>query len=318
MSNALRDAIDACLAGADRRAVARAAALLSEAYRGSPDRPTARLDAAARLAYLAVRFPATFAAVGVVAREAARAIDFSGAETLLELGSGPGPARWAFAPVLPRLRRAHLVDRDAGLLDLARALASHADPRGEVALITEVADLSRLNRVPEADVVVLSYAVGEIAAAQRAPLVARAWKAARVALVVVEPGTTPGFARVIEARRLVVEAGAHVAAPCPHDLECPMDSPDWCHFPVRLERSRLHQQVKGAALGFEDEKFAYVVASRAPVRPVSARVVARPEGHGGHVALRLCTREGLETRRWSKRHGDEYRRARRLEWGDGA
>nr|MCU0255381.1 hypothetical protein [Vicinamibacterales bacterium] len=71
MSPSLRAAIDACLAGTDRRAVARAAAALSDAYRHAPDRPTLRMDGPTRLAYLATRFPATLAALTAVAREAA-------------------------------------------------------------------------------------------------------------------------------------------------------------------------------------------------------------------------------------------------------
>ena len=125
MSPSLRLAVEACLAGADRRAVARAAQALSEAYRASPDHPAVRLDDPTRLAYLATRFPATLAALSFVAREAAARLPLAQADSLLELGAGPGPARWAFAGVMPALRRLHQVDRDMGLLALGRQLAEH-------------------------------------------------------------------------------------------------------------------------------------------------------------------------------------------------
>lgn len=317
MTPSLRLAIEQCLSGSDRRAVAHAARALSEAYRGAPDHPVVRLDEPARLAYLATRFPATLAALAFVAREAARRVDLSEAASLLELGAGPGPARWAMAEVMPGLRALHQVDRDEGLLALGRQLATRDEGAPAVDLRQEVADLARHGPLPPADVVVVSYAIGELRVGDRAALVQRAWDATRLALVLVEPGTVPGASRVLEARSQLVAAGGHVVAPCPHDAPCPMGLPDWCHVPVRLERSRLHQQLKGASLGFEDEKLAYVAVTRAPqASRARMRVVAHPEVHSGHVTLSLCTVSGLGSRTFSKREGEAYRRARRAAWGD--
>lgn len=314
----LHRAVEACLAGADRRAVARAARALSETYRADAGHPLARMDdAVTRLAYLATRLPATVAALAFVVRRAAACLDLSACATVLELGAGPGPAAWACAPVMPALRQVHMVDRDAGLLDLGRRLADHAGVFHGVTLSRTTAGIERLDPMPEADVVVLSYAIGEVDPERRASVLARAWAAARLVLIVVEPGTRPGFARVLDARAMAIAAGGHVAAPCPHDAVCPMVAPDWCHVPVQLDRSRLHQQVKGASRGFEDEKIAYVVVGRAAPPPVrAARVIAHPDTHSGHLRLRLCTPEGIQTRTRSKRDGEAYRRARHARWGD--
>ena len=75
-----------------------------------------------------------------------------------------------------------------------------------------------------------------------------------------------------------------------------MAGADWCHFAVRLDRSRAHRQSKHAALGWEDEKFAYVVAVRdaALLRArAEARVIRRPRKETGHVRLALCAAGGL-------------------------
>ena len=74
------------------------------------------------------------------------------------------------------------------------------------------------------------------------------WAKTRDTLLVVEPGTPAGYARIIALREQLIAAGAHVAAPCPHDGKCPLAAPDWCHFTQRLPRSRAHKQVKGAEL----------------------------------------------------------------------
>ena len=57
---------------------------------------------------------------------------------------------------------------------------------------------------------------------------------------------------------------------------CPLAAPDWCHFTQRLQRSRAHKQVKGAEVPFEDEKFAYVALTRAPLTAQFSRVLAQP------------------------------------------
>ncbi len=318
MSPLLRAAIEQCLVGVDRRAVAQAARELSDAYRAAPDHPVVRLDAHARLAYLATRFPATLAALRFAARELAGRLDLSSVEELLELGAGPGPARFATAGLLPALARVHQVDRDAGLLELGRRLeAGASDAAPGVRLTQEVADLAHLDPLPPADLVVISYALGEVRPDRRDAVVDRAWQAARLALIVVEPGTMPGTARVLQARARLLDAGAHVVAPCPHEQACPLTAPGWCHVPVRLERSRLHQQLKGVSVGFEDEKVAYLAVARHAVTRPAARVVAQPEVHKGHVRLHVCTAAGIEDATVARRHGDAYRRARHARWGEG-
>ena len=115
-----------------------------------------------------------------------------------------------------------------------------------------------------ADLVVASYMIGEIGDAERTALAELLWAKTRDTLLVVEPGTPAGYARIIALRAQLIAAGAHVAAPCPHDGPCPLTAPDWCHFTQRLPRSRAHRQIKDAELPFEDEKFAYVALTRVP------------------------------------------------------
>ena len=62
----------------------------------------------------------------------------------------------------------------------------------------------------------MAYALGEVAPRDRLRAVERAWLNATQALVLIEPGTTAGFQRILDARRVLVARGAHLAAPCPH------------------------------------------------------------------------------------------------------
>jgi ribosomal protein RSM22 (predicted rRNA methylase) len=317
---ALRAAVERIVGRVDAAQLTRAARDLSDAYRAAPDRPrpgVAMDSDAARIAYLVTRFPATLAALAAAMRQVASRVDIAEARELLELGSGPGPSLWALAPLMPALERARCVDADHRMLAIARELAGSAPLPAGTSVDCAAGDLARLPRLVPADVVVLSYALGELADASRTGLIDAAWGATRDTLLLVEPGTSAGFERIRKARSRLLEAGAHLVAPCPHSDACPVTAPDWCHFAARTERTRLHRQLKGGTLGYEDEKFSFVaVTRREEVTLAPARVIARPRIRSGFVQLRVCAEDGIRDQTVSRRHGSRYRAARHASWGD--
>jgi ribosomal protein RSM22 (predicted rRNA methylase) len=161
------------------------------------------------------------------------------------------------------------------------------------------------------DLVIAAYSLGEI----QADLIARLWAAARVALVVIEPGTPRGTAAIAAMREQLLSMGAHMAAPCPAAMPCPLRDPDWCHFAARVERTSLHRRLKRAELGYEDEKFSYVAVVREPVEIFGARVLRHPQHRPGLIELELCTAAGTRHERISKRDKDRFRAARKTTWG---
>jgi ribosomal protein RSM22 (predicted rRNA methylase) len=92
---------------------------------------------------------------------------------------------------------------------------------------------------------------------------------------------------------------------------------DWCHFSQRVERTSQHRQLKGGALGYEDEKFSYLIAAKDYLPSAAARIVRHPGKHSGHVQLPLCTAEGkIENRTITRSSKEAYKRARKAEWGE--
>ncbi len=86
---------------------------------------------------------------------------------------------------------------------------------------------------------------------------------------------------------------------------------------MRLDRPALHRRLKGGRLGHEDEKFSYVLASRAPVTPASGRVLRHPVTRKGLVQLEVCDSAGSAGRVVvTKRDPIAYRAARDASWGD--
>lgn len=105
-------------------------------------------------------------------------------------------------------------------------------------------------------------------------------------------------------------------APCPHMEKCPMKGSDWCHFSIRLDRSQEHRQLKGAKLGFEDEKYSYVAFGKGKYALARGRILRHPQKRSGHVTFKVCATDGLIEETISRKQGALYKRARKANWGD--
>ncbi|MFI8422940.1 small ribosomal subunit Rsm22 family protein [Streptomyces sp. NPDC085479] len=313
-AESLRAALAGLLDGLPPSQAAKAVERLIAHYRGATptDAPVLR-DRSDVAAYAAYRMPATFEA----ARGAVGALRDAAPEWVpgshTDVGGGTGAASWAVAEAWGEAPpRTTVLDWAEPALALGRELAGgvlDAEWRRE--------RIGTALRLVDTDLVTVSYVLKELTEADRTALVAEAARAARGAVVIVEPGTPDGYERIIAARSVLIDAGLTVAAPCPHSGACPIvPGTDWCHFSARVSRSSLHRQVKGGSLPYEDEKYAYVAAARFPVTPAPGRVIRRPQIRKGLVLLDLCGPDGLGRETVTKRHGTRYKRARDAEWGD--
>ncbi|SPE36747.1 conserved hypothetical protein [Candidatus Sulfopaludibacter sp. SbA6] len=276
-------------------ALKRAADEMSQAYRQGR-------VACLSEAYLVTRMPATYAASYSVLREVRVRLGARIA-SVLDIGAGTGAASLAARAWFPDAALT-LIERDPALSGAARCWLP------EAALVT--GDVTTIAGLPQHDLVIAAYSLGEL----RAPIAIRLWRAARVAMVAIEPGTPQGFALIRGIRKELLEAGARMVAPCPAETPCPIADPDWCHFAARVERSSMHRRIKDAELGYEDEKFSYVAMAREPVTVAEARVIRRPQHRPSLITIETCTPGGLQTERVTRRNREAFRRARRLVWGD--
>ncbi|TGB01523.1 small ribosomal subunit Rsm22 family protein [Streptomyces sp. MZ04] len=317
-AEALRTALAGLLDGLPPKQAAQAVERLIANYRGRTptDAPILR-DRADVAAYAAYRMPATFEAV----RSALGALADAAPEgwvpgSHVDVGGGTGAAVWAANATWGGERPVMVLDWAEPALALGRELAA-----GVPELKAVQWQRSRIGAalsIESTDLVTVSYVLNELTEADRRSLVDAAAAAAQQAVVIIEPGTPDGYARVIEARDRLIAAGFRIAAPCPHSAACPIvPGEDWCHFSARVSRSSLHRQVKGGSLAYEDEKFSYVAAVRFDAEPAANRVVRKPQIRKGQVLLDLCAADetlGRET--VTKRHGPLYKAARDAEWGD--
>src|ERR1700733_7208103 len=123
----LRLAVDRALSGTALAALAASAAALSQRYRD--ERRDGRLHVASEadaLAYLAVRLPATYAAVRAGFAAIARVRPDFVPKTALDIGAGPGTALWAAADCWPELTDAVLVEASPVFQACGERLAAEA------------------------------------------------------------------------------------------------------------------------------------------------------------------------------------------------
>jgi ribosomal protein RSM22 (predicted rRNA methylase) len=311
----LQSALDKLAHGKTRREFVKRAEGISNLYRsGGASRDAIRSSDDA-LAYAFTRLPATYAATAAALASVREAWPGFSPRSLIDAGAGPGTAAWAVAEQFDALADVRLIDDNRDLRALALAcLHASASPtlrnarydRGDLFSIAGAS----------ADLVIASYVIGELAPDRLAHIADALWAASAGLLVVVEPGTPAGFARIRALRARLIAQGAHVVAPCPHDRACPIVDPDWCHFSQRLNRSRAHRQVKGAELSFEDEKFSYVALAREGLARIGARVLAHPRINKAEISAKLCTPEGIVTATAARREPARYKTQKAWRWGD--
>lgn len=304
----LRDKINELAERENLNALRASAVRLSENYR--TESKNGKRGAVSRtdvLAYAAVRMSATFAAVSKALELSLACVDRE-ISSVLDVGAGTG----AGAIVAARLTWCTdiaCIEREKNMLELGRELCESAG----VSAVWEQRDIS-LGIPHSADLVICSYCLNELPENQRKAVISELANAARKLLVIAEPGTPFSFEEMKKTRRLLLDKGMKIAAPCPHENACPLPDGDWCHFTARAQRSKLHKLLKNADVPYEDEKFCFLAAAKEDCEPCSARILRRPDIQSGRITLTICGEDGIMTETITKK-SPLFKAARKSECG---
>lgn len=305
----LINAIEAIVQKSSPAVLRKARESLSQTYRQQGTSRSIFKDEAQSLSYLAARFPATYGAVTQVLERIS--VPFI-CKHWLDLGSGPGTASLAALYAGLNIEKITLIEQSPEAIALGKQLAANSSIFKNAEWICRSLPCS----LPSADVAIASYALGELS--HPSLLILDWWKSETPLLILIEPGTPTGFNLIKKVRDQLISLGAFILAPCPHGLACPMKGNDWCHFSARVDRSRLHRYLKEGSLGYEDEKYSYLVVSRTDFsQNKQARVLRHPQKNSGHVRLTLCDIDGQwKEKVITKSNKEVYKKARHSEWGD--
>jgi ribosomal protein RSM22 (predicted rRNA methylase) len=245
----LRRAVDNALNGTALSDLAATAAALSDRYREERHdiKPRVISDREA-LAYLAVRLPATYAAIRTSFNAVAEARPDFMPGNALEVGAGPGTALWAAAECWPAVSEALLVEASPIFRTYGERLAAEAELPHVTWRVADIA-VDAIDSKPR-DLVTMAYVLNELAPKVRHSILQQLWQLTADTLVIVEPGTPAGWQRIIAARNQLIEAGAHVIAPCPHARACPLQPRTGATSPsASPARASIDKPNRGRPLG---------------------------------------------------------------------
>jgi ribosomal protein RSM22 (predicted rRNA methylase) len=263
-------------------------------------------------AYVATRFPATYAA-------ARRSIDILRAvmpdfrpRRMLDVGAGPGTVACAAREVW-ELADITLLEPNAHLRTLGQEILKQLS----IPAVWAPDPVGRLDNTDEYDLVTAGYVLNELPQADLEKTILKLWSACTGILLLIEPGTPHGSAVIQTARDLLLKSGANLLAPCPQAGACPLRDMKgrWCHFSVRVDRSRLHRHMKDASLSWEDEKFSFVAFGRQAAALPAFRLIGHPSGTK-LLRLQVCEAKGKALTLDVPKSDPRHKALRRLTWGD--
>ena len=255
------------------------------------------------LSYALTRMPATFEVIANVLNKLP-----TNCQSMIDVGAGTGAGAWA---VLQGGYAENILclEREPAMLDLGQLLLSETYPEVE----WKSFDLVAQEISQTADIVLSSYVLNELADVNRLRAVEKMWQATKRYLIIIDNGTPDAFDMMKKIRAYLIEQGAFMVAPCPCAGACPNS---WCHFTTRVARTKMHKFLKEGPAPFEDEKFTYLIFSKTPEAVLRSRVLRHPKIEKGKISLALCSAAGIVEKTISKKDGNLFKKARKLNAGD--
>ena len=271
---------------------------------------TSDIDA---LTYSLVRMPATYGAV-YSALKYTLEIYHDDLSSVIDVGSGTGAASWVVNELI-NPKTILCLEKEKAMRDIGVSLMSNNEQLKSKTTWKSF-DLLKEELPSSSDLVISSYVLNELSFNNRRDAVIDMWEKTNKVLLIIEPGTKAGFKIIQEIKEIITKLGGYIIAPCPHQGKCPMNEDDWCHFTVRVARSKMHKLIKEGDVPYEDEKYTYVAFSKEEIPTKNNRVLRHPIITKGQVELTLCQHDGINKISLRKRNGESFKEAKKSKPGD--
>ena len=244
---------------------------------------------------------------------------FRDVESVVDFGGGPGTFLFAFSKFKILNKYTNVERRDAFISIfnvLVDEFLSSSTPHTHVDSISCNYFKLESQDIPTNDLCVFSYTFCEC----DNPLVRLSGLVENSKMVlIIEPGTPSGFNNIIQARDKLIEKGFSTIAPCTASNGfCPLrdSESDWCHFVERIDRSRIQRHLKNGVLGYEYEKYSYLLMSKYPIHSDGKRIISRPDYTKHSVSFDICTEESNHIVITKRENKDKFKILRKSIRGD--
>lgn len=265
------------------------------------------------LAYALTRMPATYGAVASILSHLSKHVDLKEMHTVLDIGAGSGSASFALNECLD-IYQFTCLEKENVMKDIGYQLMH--DQSNLIDKTQWISfDITKDILTQKADIVIAAYMINELEENKKFDALMAMWESTHHLLIIVEPATPQHYQEMMRIRSWLLEKKAYLVAPCPHQEVCLLED-QWCHFTVRVARSKIHKSLKQGEVGYEDEKFTYLVFSKDPMMPVSSRILRHPIIENGRVLLKLCDKQGIHETWITRKNKELFKKAKKSHQGD--
>ncbi len=266
---------------------------LSKNYRGQNYQ---ELNLAQAIAYAQARMPATYNVIQYVLEKFKSKHEIF--SEILDVGAGVGTLRIALQDYETNYEA---LEKSDAMRKILKKLTND-----KIKIHAE--DFQKFHCERQYQAVFASYFVNETKDKNSA--LKKIFSLAKQYVFIVEPGTPNGYKNIITAKKWANQLGWYPLLPCASAC-CNLNNKDWCHFSIRVPRTKLHTNLKNAVLPYEDEKFCYVIFSKKETEFYNNNIIVkRPIKKSGHVILDVCSKDGVQ------RIIRTDKLSKKLRWGD--
>lgn len=265
------------------------------------------------IAYAISRMPATYGAVYNSLKNSLEIYNPS-IKTVADIGAGTGTATIAVNELL-KVDKIECFEREDSMQKVGKNIFANYNDLLDKTNWRKL-DICSDEITEKYDLVVTSYMLNEISDEQKGTIIEKLWKISNKMLLIVEPGTVEGYKNIINAKQKLIDMGAKIIAPCKND-ECKLPKDDWCNFSCRVQRTKIHKELKEGNVPYEDEKYMYLAVSKEEFdKTDKKRILRHPMIYSGFIKLKVCDEDNIREITISKKDKEKFKIARKSKAGD--
>ena len=265
------------------------------------------------IAYAITRMPATF---GAVAKSLEKTLEIykSPIKSIADIGAGTGTASIAINELID-VDKIECFEREKAMIETGKKIFKHYNNLESKAIWKNL-DITKDIIEDNYDLVVASYMINELKEEQINDVINKIWNISNKMILIVEPGTMQGYHNIMKAKEILVNLGGKIIAPCMSKI-CNLEKDDWCNFYCRVQRTKIHKNLKEGDSPFEDEKFIYIAISKDEVpNEYEARIIRHPLVYNGYIKLKVCKPNEIKELTITKKDKELFKRVKKLNHGD--